>query len=53
MLWYIFDVLYNADQCQHRLSSQCVHTEKICVVGFLHHVLADILCVKTALGLFF
>ena len=29
---------------------QCVHTEKVCVVGFLHQVLAGISFVKTALG---
>ena len=48
MLRYIFDSLYNA--CVKR--SLSVRTEKICVVGFLHQVLADILCVKTALGPF-
>ena len=40
MLWYIYDSLYNADRS----------TENICVVGFLHQVLADILCLKTAMG---
>ena len=44
-----FDSLYNAG-VKYSLS---VYTEKICVVRFLHQVLADILCVKRALGPFF
>ena len=50
MLRYIFDIVYNAG-IKRSLS---VYTlKKICVVQFLHQVLADILCVKTALVSFF
>ena len=49
MLRYNFDSLYNVG-VKHSLNG---YTEKICVVGFLHQVLADILCVKMALGPFF
>ena len=49
LLRYIFDSLYNAGVKR----SLSVYTlKKICVVGFLHQVLADILCVKTTLGPF-
>ena len=50
MLWYIFYSL-NSAGLKHSLN---VYTlKKICVVGFLHEELADILWMKTTLGPFF